>query len=170
MAVCRDVDVTAFRPAGPQLFIVGGVHIHPHQCLTEWRARERALFWHFGPPPRGYIDSRLIPTCGTRLRPRMRLLDPSDLILMVKRFPGCLLFLGPVWWPLILKKGPKWTWNHYVYNGYFLLNGYIIRPVRHSISTVLYRCAHDAQWSRRPWRWSDVSPPNAHPPRLVTSN
>ena len=49
---------------------------------------------------------------GTRLRPKMRFLDPSDLILMVKRMPGRLL-LGPVWGSLIFKKGPKWARNHY---------------------------------------------------------
>ena len=36
----------------------------------------------------------------------MSLLDPFDLILMVKQFPGRLLF-GPVWWSLIFKSGPN---------------------------------------------------------------
>ena len=68
-----------------------------------------------------------------RLRPQMRLLDPFDLILMVKWFPGCLR-LGPVWWSLIFKMtktGPESLKNGYIlfYVDSFVVNAVYIRPI-----------------------------------------
>ena len=66
---------------------------------SEWRARERVLFWDFDFRPEN------------RLGPEMRSSDPSDAILTVKRFPGRLL-LGPVSLSLIFKKGAKRARKH----------------------------------------------------------